>query len=372
MDNFHNNTNVSTNISSYENNEDNEDNEDNDHDTNDNASITNTNGSFSNIIKKMNTDENDFPDNISKSPYSDINIKTQSPYEIDNTINTNANVNENIKFKSKLVLSGGGIKGIAHIGALYALEQINCLSSITEFSGTSVGSLIIALHVIGYTASELYDFIKLFNLGKLKDISIVNIQLFGLDTGSRVEYVIKRLINGKNLNENITLKELYEKTSKKIIFVTVCLNNMEVCYVSHETFPELPLYLAIRMSISIPLIYCPVIYQDKMYIDGGCLDNYPISIFKDNITETIGIILFDAKDNVEKIDNFETYIFRVLDCMIRGMMLNLKNGYDQHTIEIHVESINIANYEIDNIKKDELFIKGYKAVMNNIEKLKIN
>ena len=88
---------------------------------------------------------------------------------------------------------------------------------------------------MGYSPAELYDFIKLFDLNKIKNISILNIHSFGFDTGHKFEYIIKRLIKGKGYSENITLKELYDKTNKKIILVTVCLNTMEVCYLSHET-----------------------------------------------------------------------------------------------------------------------------------------
>jgi|LakMenEpi03Aug12_release.lakeMendotaPanAssembly.Ray.scaffolds.fasta_scaffold273181_2 NTE family protein len=298
----------------------------------------------------------------------DIDDKNKEPTEnLDIPVYTQ--ISENIKYKTKLVLSGGGLKGISHIGALYALEKIGCMNSIQEFAGTSAGSLVIALYLIGYSATELYDFIKLLNLEKLKNISILNIQSFGLDTGSRIEFVIKRLIKEKGHDENITLKDLYAKTNKMVTFITVCLNSMEICYVSHKTFPDLPLYLAIRMSLSIPFIYCPVIYKDNMYIDGACLDNYPITVFKDNLNETIGILLIDAKDNTRTIDNLETYILRVLECMMYGMTLGSKKGFENNTIEIHVESISIVNYEINNNKKDELFLKGYKAIMNNKDKL---
>jgi len=282
------------------------------------------------------------------------------------------NIKEEIKkHKRNLVLCGGGIKGIAHIGVLYALDKLQCLDKFEELTGTSVGGLIVALYALGYSPVELYEFIKLFNLGKLKNISIMNIPLFGLDVGDKFEYVIKRLIKSKGLNENITLKELYEKTKKTLILVTVCLNTMEICYLSHLTFPELPIYLAIRMSTSIPFIYCPVSYKEKLYIDGGCLDNYPISIYKDNLKETVGILLIDSKDTIDKIDNLETYILRVLQCMMIGMFINLKKGYENCTVEVHVESINFSDYDINDQKKDELFIKGYKAVMSDLDKINL-
>lgn len=305
----------------------------------------------------------------------DENSKSEYIEEQDKEfVNTSPN---DVKFKKNLVLCGGGVKGIAHVGALFALTELKCLDKIETFAGTSIGSLVISLYVVGYSASELYDFIKLFDLSKLKNLSILNIQLFGLDTGSRIEYVIKRLIKGKGLNENITLKELFDVKKKKIIFTTVCVNTMDIKYLSHETHPNMPLFLAIRMSISLPFIYVPIKYDKKiyldgdnyLYIDGGCFDNYPINIFKNDEKNTLGINLVDSKDVIENIDNLETYILRVLKCLMVGISFNAKKGFENNTIDIHLESINIVNYEIDNNKKDEIFLKGYKSVINEKEKI---
>lgn len=268
-----------------------------------------------------------------------------------------------------IVLCGGGIKGIIHIGALYAFEELGILVNFENYVGTSVGGLILALHIIGYTPAELYDFIKLFDLTKLKNISIANLDTFGLDVGNNIEYVLKRLIGGKGVNENITMGELYEKTNKKLTLVAICLNTLEACYISHETFPELPLFTAIRMTTSIPFIYSPVSYKGKMYIDGACMDHYPISMFKDNLNETIGVLLIDSKTEIEEIDNLETYIIRVLQSMMIGMFINSKKGYEESTIEIYVDLIDFSDYGISDEKKDMFFIKGYKAVMDNINKI---
>lgn len=267
-----------------------------------------------------------------------------------------------------LTLCGGGVKGIALIGALYALDSLKYLDKIENFTGTSVGGLIIALHALGYSPAELYDFIKVFDLNKIKNISILNIHLFGFDTGSNFEYVIKKLIKSKGCNENITLKELYDKTNKKIMLTTVCLNTMELCYLSHETFPELEVMTAIRMTTSIPFIFCPVSYKNKLYVDGGCMDNFPISVFKNNISETIGILLVDSQNTIDKIDNLETYIFRILECMNAGMTCKLNQGYELNTVEIHVENISFINYDISHDIKDQLFIQGYQSLMDQITK----
>lgn len=298
----------------------------------------------------------------------------------DTTIPNNANDNitdsityTTLKKYKNLVLCGGGIKGIIHIGVLHALYDIGILNSFDCFIGSSVGGLIIALHSIGYSSAELYDFIKSFDLKLLKNLSIMNIDSFGLDVGHNFEYVIKRLIERKGFNENITLREMYEKTKKKIVLVTVCVNDLNVCYLSHETFPELPLSIAIRMTTSIPFIYCPVQYNGKMYIDGGGLDNYPMSYFescniKNGLYDTIGILITESNKVIDKIDNLETYIFRVLQCMMICMTNNCKKGYENNTIEVQTDAIDFTNFGISDELKDLFIINGYKSIINNINK----
>jgi NTE family protein len=271
--------------------------------------------------------------------------------------------------KKNLVLCGGGVKGIAHIGILYALEISKHLDKFEELAGVSVGGLIIVLYVLGYSPADIYDFIKYFNLEKLKNISISNIHLFGLDIGSKFEYIVKRLIKNKGYSENVTMKELYDKTKKKITLVSVCLNTLELCHISHETFADLEVYIAIRMTTSIPFIYCPVSYKGNLYIDGGCMDGYPISIFKDKIEETIGFLLIDSQEKIDKIDNLETYILRVLECMMAGAASKLHSGYENNTVEVHVEGINFINYDIRDEIKDLLFMQGFKSIIENEENL---
>lgn len=272
--------------------------------------------------------------------------------------------------KKNIILSGGGIKGIAHIGSLYALEQLKILPDITHFAGTSVGALIIGLFAVGYSPVELYEFIKVFNFVEVKHIDINNIPNFGLDTGLKMQYVIKRLIINKGLNENITLQELYNITKKHLTFTTVCINTIKACYISHENYPNLELVKAIMMSIAIPIIFCPVIHEDNMYIDGGCLDNFPIGLFEHDITNTIGIIILDPNERVE-INDFETYLFRVVKCVGYGLhgSYKLNKYYVNSTVEINAEFVDSTNFDIDDDTKDKLFLVGYDAIVNNLEKL---
>jgi predicted acylesterase/phospholipase RssA len=267
--------------------------------------------------------------------------------------------------KTNLVLSGGGIKGVAHIGALYAMQELGILTNFTSFTATSVGSLLISLYVVGYSPCELYDFIKHFDLARLKNINLGNIDNYGLDDGKRVEFMIRRMIRNKGLNENITLKELYDLTLKYVIFTSVCITKPKVHFLSKDTFPDLPLYKAVRMSISIPFFYCPVEHEGEMYVDGGLGANYPMEYYNGSHDKTIGLHIMDPIDNIDKIQDLETYGLRILEILAHFWSVDSTKKFLDNTININVASINIINYSIDSKVKDELFMSGYKSVMDN-------
>jgi len=174
--------------------------------------------------------------------------------------------------KDTLILSGGGIHGISHLGAIHFLNEKNILDNITTYCGTSIGALLITMIVIGFTPIELFDFMVNLNLGALKNFSFMSlVYKFGLDDGSRIEYVIKTLFKVKGIDENITFKQLFDKNNKKLIITAVCNNKFCVEYFSYETFPDMPIILAIRMSISVPGIFIPITYKDSIYTDGGSI-----------------------------------------------------------------------------------------------------
>lgn len=273
--------------------------------------------------------------------------------------------NKKNKNKKVLILSGGGIKGIAHIGAMKALDELNYLNNFEEFASASVGSLIIGMYLVGYSPNEMWEFVKRFDFGKLIKIDIFGLfENFGVDDGENITYVIKRLISSKAVNENITLKDIYLKTKKKFMFTTVCINSKKTVYMSHENYPNMPLYKAILMSISIPWFYSPVKYNGNLFIDGGCMDNYPIHKYKNRLDDVIGIYLTEGDDYIEKFDNIEVYSQRVLECLGEGVNFNSKKGFEKYTINLHVEPISFINFNINVETKEKIYNKGYKTIMH--------
>ena len=97
------------------------------------------------------------------------------------------------KIINTLILSGGGVKGIAYIGALKYLDELKTKEdlkvdiNIQEILGVSVGSIVGLLYILGYTYDELVDEIVSKNLSDLKQFRIKNfLQIYGFDYWKRI------------------------------------------------------------------------------------------------------------------------------------------------------------------------------------------
>lgn len=196
---------------------------------------------------------------------------------------------ENICFE------GGGIRTIGYIGALHILEDFGLLKNIKRSSGTSAGSLFAMLVALGYTVKEMYDLMNV-NFTKYEDRSritgLINI-LFGkssLYTGQSLESDIKQYINKKfndknqkffegKTNYNPTLKDLHNLFGVELITTASNLTYRRLDYFSPKLTPDIPIYLAVRMSMSLPFVFEYVEYNGCVYIDGGICNNLPLNVF---------------------------------------------------------------------------------------------
>ena len=264
--------------------------------------------------------------------------------------------------KKILSLCGGGIRGIAHLGVLKYLEENNIIKNIEIFSGTSIGAILVSLLILGYSVNDIFDFVlsldftRIFQFDKLETLT----DHYGFDKGTRFDYIFKTLISNKGYDPDITLKELYDITKKKLIVTSTCLNTGNGEYIDHINNPDLQLKLAVRMSACIPLLMTPIIYNNKTYIDGGCTIPLPLIIFNNQIDELIAINLSFTNNYIE-ITNLELYIYSIFKTMYN----NLTNIiYDNKKIPIIDIPINIffTEFDIDKDKKKYVFDIGYKKM----------
>lgn len=181
-----------------------------------------------------------------------------------------------------LVLSGGSLKGMALLGCFKYLEERDLLSDVHMLIGTSFGSIIAYLYVLGYTSFEMTSLLKtcLENYPKnpmTADCLFNAICNLGIDNGEYIYTMLSEALYNKLHVKDITFIDLAKKTGKDLIVSAVNVTQCTTRYFNMDDSPTLSVLQAVRMSISIPLIFEPVMFNGDMYVDGGLFDNLPIN-----------------------------------------------------------------------------------------------
>ena len=122
------------------------------------------------------------------------------------------------------------------------------------------------------------------------------------------------------------------------------------------------------MTSAVPIYYAPFIYENKMYIDGGCMDNYPINLFKNRLSEVIGLFLNASPIIYNKITDLETYFIESCMSMLEGINRNLILSYEEYTIQIYLDNVSVLNFELEYKLKLEAYNTGYETVKKYFEK----
>ncbi len=257
-----------------------------------------------------------------------------------------------------LVLSGGGAAGFTVYGALKYLnkEDFFQLNTIKSIHSCSAGSIIAALILLADNWNVLDDYILKRPWDKLINVNPSNILNIWQNKGVFNENMIKEILNpflqAKELDQNITLKQLYDKNSVEIYMYTTNINSneLETLSLSYKTHPDLELYNAITMSCAFPLMFMPIYDSSNCYIDGGLLNNFPLNDcinLNDNTDEILGIKIITNNDNLDTI-NSETilpmYLYNIIVKMYR--QINKKSEEDNlsNIVNCYIENNSLSRW----------------------------
>lgn len=266
-----------------------------------------------------------------------------------------------------LALSGGGVKGAAHIGVLKALEEENI--KIDYIGGTSSGSIVATLYAAGYKPEEIYYIFKKY-CKKIKYVDIKNIfkLFFGLITTGTIK--IDGLNSGKSINKLIN-KVCNEKNicnisdiSMPLVVPSINMNTGEVvCFTSSKirSFSDNTVFVndfsigsAVQASCSFPSVFSPCDYKNVKLIDGGIRENVPWREIKLLGADKVISVVFE--NNVDKscCKNLIDVAFRSFELMCKELSKYELNGMD-YLIKIKSEKVSL----LDMSKIDEFYQLGY-------------
>lgn len=276
-----------------------------------------------------------------------------------------------------LALAGGGLKGLAYIGVIKALEELNI--KIDYLSGTSSGSMFASFYAMGYTSEQIkektIDYYKMLTTIRKRPILKAGVtyittgtaRIEGLVSGKNIEDLVnvaskdKDIINMNQIKIPYAITTVDTITTKECIFLSqnIDLKNDE----NIDYIYDAPIATATRASMSFPGIFTPCQYKQYNFIDGGTKDNLPVQILKNMGADKILALSFKI-DEYEPKEDILAVLLRAVDIFSLDQVRKAQKDADL-PIEIDVSGTGLL--EIDDV--DKVIQTGYNTIMNNKEKI---
>lgn len=251
------------------------------------------------------------------------------------------------KYKTGIVLSGGGARGFAHIGVLKALNEHGIYPDI--ISAVSAGSIVGSMYANGYTPDEIFE--------RFSDWDIYKILRFyrpGLG-------VLKAIGIRKTLTKHLSAENLEDLEIPLIISAT------NFAKAATEYFTEGSIIDAVMASSAVPLVLKPYIINGKMYVDGGLMNNLPIEPLEHNCEYIIGVNV-NPVEETSQFNSFRNYADRVLHLAIRANV-NANIG----KFDLIIEPDKLANFGLFKLSSaKEIFETGYRYTSELLENMEAN
>jgi NTE family protein len=269
------------------------------------------------------------------------------------------NINLNNVFDT-LCFSGGGTTCISFIGVLKYLVDNNYLNLllIKNFVGTSGGAITAFLLSLNYSIDDIYEFILSFNFKTLENNNQLN-NLFknnGFNNGTKFNYLFSQFIYNKLNINNITFQELFNLTNNKLLIIGT--NYSKGCeeIFSYDTTPNMSIIIALRISMSIPVLFTPVYYNSNYYVDGALINNFPFNHC--NKLSTLGLFIDNSYNEINNIDNIIILFKRSIEIILNNINKNKFKNYNNNIIIIDRIITELVNYNLSFDEKNKLLNHG--------------
>ncbi|MBD0779478.1 patatin-like phospholipase family protein [Maribacter sp. ANRC-HE7] len=291
----------------------------------------------------------------------------------------NQNQNQEKEIKIGLVLSGGGAKGLAHIGALRVIEEAGI--KIDYIAGTSMGAIVGGLYASGYSASQLDSIFRSIDFTSLINDNLPRSAKTFYEKEDSERYAINLPFNnfklsvpqgfsgGQNIYNELVkrlyhVKDIHDFSKLPIPFVCIATNveTGEQIKLDKGYLPE-----AIMASGTLPSLFEPTTIDGKVLIDGGVVNNYPVEEVKEMGADLIiGVdvqhglrdrgSLLSATEILLQISNFRT---------VKNMVE--KSAMTDVYIKPDMMNYSVMDFDLD----DEIIEKGKKAAEEKYDELKV-
>lgn len=253
------------------------------------------------------------------------------------------------------VASGGGVKAIWQLGALSHYEQLG-LIDFQEYSGTSAGSMVSLLHLIGYPAVDIFasacEMGVFFAFTNFYDL----MQKQGFLKFDLIYKHLEKLVERK-LKKSPTFAELYHHTKKEFYVSAVNKKKNILVRFSHHTFPDVKVLDAIKASCAIPFIFERVNILGEPYVDGGVLDNFPHKPISSH-RKILGVLTDGIYVGSSFIDDVISLISLTINQITNLGIVECRKEKEIEIVRMYSEKYSIIDVSIKKDIKFDMFLDG--------------
>ena len=280
----------------------------------------------------------------------------------------------------RIAMSGGGMLGVAHIGALDVLQARGLLRCVKEYVGISAGAFAALCICIGYTVSELrsinngFDFRLMQNLEP--ETMFAFMDSYGLDDGQNFKKLLGVLLRTKGLSPEITFAEFaaqFPERPQLRIYAT----DVQTCLkkeFSLAATPDVPMQFAVLASASIPLIFTPVREESSgnLFVDGGLIVQSPFHHLTDSErAETLGLTFNMRKKLIgsqEPPNTILGYFQRLYLSVYHHHDTAMELQWGHRIIQLDTGKMQPFHFGATSEEKEELFLLGCRSTEEFLKK----
>lgn len=248
------------------------------------------------------------------------------------------------KKKYSLVISGGGVRGFYALGVMKALEELGIKKDITHIYGVSIGAILWAYWSAGYSANRIFERFSWISVFWLKTFSF---------------------LSKKSLLKNTFLKELFDQDlpdSFEDLNIPLSLGATDANKAKYIVYKKGNLIIPILASMSLPGVFPPIIYEWRILLDGGLINNFPVDIAKKEYPHNKIIWIFLNKFmEDQKIGSLFDTLAVSYEILMRSRDLEKFDGIDY----LFCRDLNIPVLSLNKKQMKIIFELGYKDWLEN-------
>ncbi|MCA9750173.1 MAG: patatin-like phospholipase family protein, partial [Romboutsia sp.] len=257
-------------------------------------------------------------------------------------------------------------------GALKYINKFYDISKIKRVIATSAGSIVGLMILLDFTLEEMFEFVMDHNFNEISedDTILTNISRFSVNFGFFSSIVLEnwiiKILSFKKIKLDIKFLEFQRLIKKDLILTCTCLNTNELKLMSAEETPDISIINAIKIAMSLPFVFEPVILDNIFYVDGALISNYPFEIvykYDPDLKSTLGFNLYSDIHRENKIYGLIGYI----DSIVKSITAHQNKKYS-NTIMINTKDITTVDFNISDDQKYKLFGRGYRAARDYLKK----